>query len=324
MSHIINHEPIETRTESPISTSTIEENNMPFEVMPHLIESKQLQTCEEVPSSHLIEAPRETYDTNPTLIEAGEGQNTIEVPIIESKNESLELCDCKRQEQIMHQSTETSADQSSLIEDEVQTQECNTQFMLKGASQPHMPRCKGSSKSTIIAMATLFIIMSLSIINGLVVDGGQIISLGEGAGTRVTPTSGNSLRISHIRNESEFIMPIESIEAYGSLEIKSLTKFRTLITMEDTLLKNIEESNSSEAYIKPNNTYHKCGEVPTVQPLRDKDTYHIELYQTDEFLKYSPEFHINYLHYHSYIMGKNLTLLNYANRYRMQKMPLSS
>eukprot|EP00956_Cyclotella_meneghiniana_P042921 scaffold249353_cov82-Cyclotella_meneghiniana.AAC.6 len=64
------------------------------------------------------------HDTIPA-IEAREGHNLIElngrVPVFESEIESLELCDSKQQEQIMHQSTVTSADPSSSpIEDKVQ------------------------------------------------------------------------------------------------------------------------------------------------------------------------------------------------------------
>eukprot|EP00956_Cyclotella_meneghiniana_P036607 scaffold127848_cov31-Cyclotella_meneghiniana.AAC.1 len=194
----------ETRTESPISTSTTEENDVAFAAMPHLIELKQLRTHEEVPSSN-IKAPA-VHDTIPA-IEAREGWSFIEldgkVPVFESEIKSLELCDSKQQEQIMHQSTVTSADpSSSLIEDKVQGH--ITEFMLKGASQPHMPRSRGSSKSTIIAMATVLLIMSLSIINGLVVDGGRIIGLGESAGTtQVTSTGVISLRNNHVRRNSE-------------------------------------------------------------------------------------------------------------------------
>ena len=106
-----------------------------------------------------------------------------------------------RQEQFIYQSFEKSADHSSLTKDKVQTQECNTQFMLKGASQPQMPRCRGSSKLTTIAMATLFIVI------GVVVDEGQIISLGEGNRTQITNTSSISLRKIHISSESELMMP---------------------------------------------------------------------------------------------------------------------
>eukprot|EP00956_Cyclotella_meneghiniana_P028334 scaffold65391_cov30-Cyclotella_meneghiniana.AAC.1 len=120
--------------------------------MPHLIESKQLQAYEEVPSSN-IKAPA-VHDTIPA-IEAREGQSLIELdgkaPVFKREIESLEICDSKWQEQIMHQSTVTSADpSSSLIEDKVQ--EHITEFTLKGASRPHMPRSRGSSKSTIIAI----------------------------------------------------------------------------------------------------------------------------------------------------------------------------
>eukprot|EP00956_Cyclotella_meneghiniana_P018277 scaffold30314_cov45-Cyclotella_meneghiniana.AAC.1 len=194
--------------------------------MPHLIESKQLQTYEEVPSSN-IEALA-VHDTIPAT-EAREGRSFIELdgkaPVFESEIESLELCDSEQQEQIMHQSTVTSADpSSSLIEDKVQ--EHITEFTLKGASQPHMPRSRGSSTSTIIAMATVLLIMSLSIINGLVIDGSRIIGLGKSAGTtQVTSTSVISLRNNHVRSNSELMKTIESIGSYGSLENKSLTTY---------------------------------------------------------------------------------------------------
>eukprot|EP00956_Cyclotella_meneghiniana_P007809 scaffold10416_cov51-Cyclotella_meneghiniana.AAC.1 len=317
----------ETRTESPISTSTTEENDVAFAAMPHLIESKQLQTYEEVPSSN-VEAPA-VHDTIPA-IEAREGQNLIEldgkVPVFESEIESLELCDSKRQEQIMHQSTVTSADpSSSLIEDKVQ--EHITEFTLKGASQPHMPRSRGSSKSTIIAMATLLLIMSLSIINGLVVDRSQIIGLGESAGTtQVTSTSVISLRNNHVRSNSELMKSIESIGSYGSFENNSLTTYFSPIITEDTNFMNITTKNPYEAYISTSDTYWKCGEVPEVQPLRDKDTHHIELTQTDNSLEYAPEFHINYHHnvnqrqancshiYGSQIMGEEPHISEYCNQ----------
>ena len=77
----------ETRTESGISTSTTEENDVAFAAMPHLIESKQLQTYEEVPSSN-IEAPA-VHDTIPAT-EAREGEYLIElhskVPVFKHRN----------------------------------------------------------------------------------------------------------------------------------------------------------------------------------------------------------------------------------------------
>ena len=63
------------------------------------------------------------------------------------------------------------------------------------------------------------------------------------------------------------MMPFKSIEAYGSLEIKSLRKNYSLVNIQDTKFKNIEESEQSKAYISPIDTYYKSGEVPTATVL---------------------------------------------------------
>ena len=89
---------------------------------------------------------------------------------------------------------------------------------------------------------------------------------------------------------------IESIGSYGSLENNSLTTYFSPSITEDTNFMNITTKNPYEAYISTSETYWKCGEVPEVQPLRDKDTHHIELTLTDNSLEYAPEFHINYHH----------------------------